>query len=66
MQVFINAEPRDVTPDMTLAEMVEMLQLDARKVAMEVNLSIIPRSLYAQTRLAEGDKVEIVQFIGGG
>jgi thiamine biosynthesis protein ThiS len=45
---------------------VETLGLDLRKVAVERNLEIVPRSIYAQTLLAEGDRIEIVHFIGGG
>ena len=42
------------------------LSLDARKVAVERNLEIVPRSLFARTALADGDRIEIVHFIGGG
>ena len=50
----------------TLAALVADLGLDVRKVAVERNLEIVPRSLYARTPLAEGDRIEIVHFIGGG
>lgn len=66
MQVYINDEAHTLENAITLAALAEQLKLDTRKVAMEVNLTIIPRSQYAQTLLSEGDKVEIVQFIGGG
>ncbi len=65
MRVTINGEARS-TEATCLLELVENLQLDMRQVAVERNLSIIPRSLYAQTLLAEGDRIEIVRFIGGG
>jgi thiamine biosynthesis protein ThiS len=45
---------------------VSALGLDARKVAVERNLEIAPRSTYADTALADGDRIEIVTFIGGG
>jgi len=45
---------------------VESLGLDARKVAVERNLEIVPRSAYGRTPIAEGDRIEIVHFIGGG
>ncbi len=51
---------------MDLAGLVGSLGLDARKVAVELNLAIVPRSLYGRTPLAEGDRIEIVHFIGGG
>jgi sulfur carrier protein len=50
----------------SVADLVASLGLDARKVAVEVNLEIVPRSAYGATALADGDRVEIVHFIGGG
>ena len=51
---------------MTLAAFVERLGLDARKIAIERNLEIVPRSTYGVTLLADGDRLEIVNFVGGG
>lgn len=66
MQLTINGEARDVTGAADLAALVTGLGLDPRKVAIERNLEIVPRSLYGQTALADGDRIEIVHFIGGG
>jgi sulfur carrier protein len=55
-----------VTAARTLAGLVQELGLDVRKVAVERNLEIVPRSLYAEAALSEGDRIEIVHFIGGG
>ena len=49
-----------------VAGLVVALGLDGRKVAVERNLEIVPRSAYGRTRLTEGDRIEIVHFIGGG
>ena len=49
-----------------MAGLVRTLGLDARKVAVELNLEIVPRSTYAGARLTDGDRLEIVQFVGGG
>ena len=65
MQIEINGEPRQVAAT-TLSALVEELALDPRKVAIERNLEIVPRSLHAQTALSDGDRIEIVQFVGGG
>jgi thiamine biosynthesis protein ThiS len=46
--------------------LVTSLGLDLRKVAVERNLEIVPRSQYARTALSDGDRIEIVHFIGGG
>jgi thiamine biosynthesis protein ThiS len=66
MQVFLNGEPKDIANGLTVAALVESLRLDGRKVAIERNLEIVPKSLYAEVTLAEDDRIEIVHFIGGG
>jgi len=66
MRLLLNGEERDVANVVTIADLVGALGLDARKVAVERNLEIAPRSTYADTALADGDRIEIVTFIGGG
>lgn len=66
MRLLLNGEERDVADVVTIADLVGALGLDARKVAVERNLEIAPRSTYSDTRLADGDRIEIVTFIGGG
>ncbi len=66
MQVQINGEPRSFPQPMTVEQMLGSLGLDARKVAVERNLEIVPRSGYANIMVADGDRLEIVHFIGGG
>jgi thiamine biosynthesis protein ThiS len=66
MRLLLNGEERDVAEVVTIADLVAALGLDARKVAVERNLEIAPRSTYADTALADGDRIEIVTFIGGG
>jgi sulfur carrier protein len=66
MTLTLNGEPRAVAGLSDLAGLVAALGLDARKVAVERNLEIVPRSAYGRTALAEGDRIEIVHFIGGG
>ncbi len=65
MQITVNGEPRE-TEAATLSQLVAELSLDPNKVAIERNLEIVPRSLHAATPLGEGDRLEIVQFVGGG
>lgn len=65
MRLTINGEEREVRAA-TVAELIDELGFDARKVAVERNLEIVPRSLHASTGLIEGDRVELVQFVGGG
>ncbi|NGM48562.1 sulfur carrier protein ThiS [Caulobacter sp. 602-2] len=66
MRLLLNGEDRQFDGVASIADLVAALGLDARKVAVERNLEIAPRSLYADTALAEGDRIEIVTFIGGG
>ncbi len=66
MQLTINGEERRFQALGDVAALVTALGLDVRKVAVERNLEIVPRSLYAATPLADGDRIEIVHFIGGG
>lgn len=64
--ILVNGEARVLDEPLSLSALVERLGLDTRKVAIECNAAIVPRSLYAQTWLAAGDQLEIVHFIGGG
>ena len=66
MRVTVNGEPRVVTAPMTVAAFLRDIGLDPRKVAVERNLEIVTKSSYDETALTEGDRLEIVHFIGGG
>lgn len=66
IEVTVNGETRSVLADLTLTGFLELLELDPRKVAVERNLEIAPRSQYDAIKIAAGDRLEIVQFVGGG
>ena len=66
MEIFINGESRKVPEGMSVTEMLGMMSLQGKRVAVEVNLEIVPRSEHAVWKLRPGDRVEIVQAIGGG
>ena len=66
MKLWVNGEERAVEAVADVAGLVAALGLDSRKVAVERNLEIVPRSTYGATPLADGDRIEIVHFIGGG
>jgi sulfur carrier protein len=66
MQITVNGEIREVEDGATAADLLDQLGLGDQRVAMEVNLEIVPRSEYPAHRLAPGDRVEIVRAIGGG
>jgi len=64
--VTLNGENRALDTPLSVAGLIGMLGLDTRKVAVERNMEIVPRSTYAEIWLSEGDALEIVHFIGGG
>lgn len=66
MQLTINGESRAFSGVSDVAGLVAALGLDTKKVAVERNLEIVPRSAYQKTPVADGDRIEIVHFIGGG
>ena len=66
MRLTVNGEEQAFAGIACLTDLIAALGLDGRKVAVERNLEIVPRSIYARTALAEGDRIEIVHFIGGG
>jgi thiamine biosynthesis protein ThiS len=65
VRLTINGEPHEIAAA-TVARLVGELGLDPRKVAVERNLEIVPTSQFEATRLDDGDRIEIVHFIGGG
>jgi len=66
MQVQVNGELRELSEDQTVLGLVEELGFSGRRIAVEVNMEIVPRSRHQSQRLNAGDKIEIVQAIGGG
>jgi len=66
LKLTVNGEVRDFDLPLTVAGLVERLGLDMRKVAVELNREIVPRSTYTAVVLHDGDVLEIVHFIGGG
>src|SRR5256714_746154 len=66
LRLSLNGEAREFPSPLTVEGLLRQLALDPRKVAVERNLEIVPRSTYEQVGLAEGDTLEIVHFIGGG
>ncbi|MEO1475900.1 MAG: sulfur carrier protein ThiS [Pseudomonadota bacterium] len=66
MQIQINGEARTVTDGISLEALVLSLGPDPRGIAIERNQEIVPKSEHATTMLEEGDKLEVVQFVGGG
>lgn len=69
MKLHINGEERDFSDaagNLTLAVLIDSLGMKADRVAVELNRDIVPRDRWAETRLNEGDRLEVVHFVGGG
>ena len=70
MMITLNGEAREIEPGTTVAMLVFMLSgdegRDPRGIAIERNLEIIPKSEHASTMIEDGDRIEVVQFVGGG
>jgi sulfur carrier protein len=66
MELTVNGEPHDLPAPLSVAELLARLDLTPDRVAVEVNEDVVPRGTYDVRRLAAGDRVEIVHFVGGG
>ena len=66
MQIVVNGQTRAAAERLALPALIEELKLGDRRVAVELNGAIVPRSAWPQTALNDGDRLEIVHAIGGG
>lgn len=66
MKVIVNGNEREVEAGTTVAALIAALNLKTDRIATERNLALVPKAMYAQTMLVEGDRLEIVTFVGGG
>ncbi len=66
MQVTVNGETQELEQELTVAQLVESIQMNPQLVAVELNLTVLKRDRYAGTVLKEGDVVEVVHMVGGG
>jgi sulfur carrier protein len=66
MEIFLNGESRRFDAPLTIAQLLEAIGDAQRRVAVEVNLEIVPRTQHATRALVAGDRVEIVHALGGG
>ena len=66
MRIVVNGEPREPREGATVGDLLRALELDDAVVAVERNAAIVRRAEHATTPLADGDTIEVVQFVGGG
>ena len=66
MQILVNGDPREIPDGLTLDRLVEDLGLAGKRIAIEVNAELVPRTAFPAHALTPGDRVEIIQAVGGG
>src|SRR5262245_6501878 len=66
LSITVNGEPRQVPPNQSVAELLDQLHYDRRRVAVEVNRVLVTAAEHPERRLAAGDQIEIVTLVGGG
>ena len=66
MQITVNGETRQMVDGATVRQLLEELQISQTRVAVEINLDIAPKATYGERTLQDGDRIEIVHFVGGG
>ena len=66
MKIQLNGQEREVEAPLSLSQLVQQLNMKEDRVAVELNRDIVPREDWPQTLLSEGDRLEIVHFVGGG
>ncbi len=66
MTITVNGKPRALEAATTIEQLLESLGVEADRVAVELNRDILTRSRFAETRLSDGDVLEVIQFVGGG
>ena len=66
MRVTVNGESRELDAQCSVADLLQSLRLSAGRIAVEINEDVVPRDTYGARRLAAGDRIEIVHFVGGG
>jgi sulfur carrier protein len=66
MIISLNGDPYELAAPLTVAELLQHLNIDARRVAVEHNLTVLKRATFDTVVIREGDQVEIVNFVGGG
>jgi sulfur carrier protein len=66
LTIVLNGDPFTALGPLTIADLLARLDIDSRRVAVEQNFVMVKRAQYATTSIAEGDQIEVVNFVGGG
>ena len=66
MTITLNGDKRELSAPLTVTQLLSDLEIDARRVAVELNLAVVKKAAYDSSVIKDGDEVEIVNFVGGG
>ena len=66
MTITLNGDPHELQAPLSVSALLQQLEIDARRVAVELNLAVVKKAAYDSAVIKEGDEVEIVNFVGGG
>ena len=66
MTITLNGDRREIAGPLSVSTLLEQLEIDARRVAVELNLAVVKKAAYDSSVIEDGDEVEIVNFVGGG
>ena len=66
MTITLNGDPHELPAPLSVSALLKQLEIDARRVAVELNLAVVKKAAYDSSVIRDGDEVEIVNFVGGG
>lgn len=66
MTITLNGDKHELAAPLSVSELLQQLEIDGRRVAVELNLAVVKKAAYESSVIKEGDEVEIVNFVGGG
>ena len=66
MTIKLNGDPHELQEPLSVSALLQQLEIDARRVAVELNLNVVKKAAYESSVINDGDEVEIVNFVGGG
>ena len=66
MTIKLNGDPHEIPGPLSVTELLHQLEIDARRVAVELNLAVVKKAAYDSSVINDGDEVEVVNFVGGG
>ena len=66
MTITLNGDPHEIPGPLSVSALLAQLEIDARRVAVELNLDVVKKAAYDSSVITDGDEVEIVNFVGGG